>query len=213
MTSNSKNKNFLHRLLQKTNISTRPRNKYRRAYSTWGSTSKVFRNDIRQQTKKDLKLLKIISKMNWVMLRIFRSHIRTKLDYGSFIYSATRKSYFKKLQTIHNQGLRLSFGAFQTSITKNLYIEADEPPLTLRWEKWSLQYTLKLQSSANNPTHQKANNSQFNHFHSSKPLATSPFGLRIKEAIQHINQNANNISPLTMSNLLPWTITKHHIDF
>ena len=51
--------------------------------------------------------------MNWgtdckVMLRIYRSHIRTKLDYGSSIYSVTRKSYLKKLQTIHCQGLRLS---------------------------------------------------------------------------------------------------------
>ena len=146
--------------------------------------------------------------MNWgadrkVMLRIYRSHIRTKLNYRSSIYSATRKSYLKKLQTMHNQNLRLSLGAFCTSPTQCLYIEANKTPLTLRWEKLSLQYTLKLQSSPNNPTHQKTINSQFNHFHSSKPLVIPPFGLCIKEAMQHINQNTNNISPLTISNLPP----------
>ena len=73
-----------------------------------------------------------------VMLKIYRSHI-TKLDYGSSIYSATRKSYLKKLQTIHNQGLRFSLGTFRTSPTQSLYTEANESPLTLRREKYSLQ--------------------------------------------------------------------------
>ena len=155
--------------------------------------------------------------MNWgadrkVMLRIYRSHIRTKLDYGSSINSATRKSYLEKLQTVHNQGLRLSLGTFRTSPMQSLYIEANELPLTLRWEKLSLQYTLKLQSSPNNPTHQKTNNFQFNQFYNSNLSAIPPFGFRIKEAKQQINQNANNISLLTMSSLPPWTINKPHID-
>ena len=102
-----------------------------------------------QKCLEDLKLLKIISKMNWgagckVMLRIYRSHIRTKVDYRSSIYNTTHKSYFKKLQTIHNQGLRLSLGALHTSPTQRLYIKANKPPLTLRWEKLSLQYALKF---------------------------------------------------------------------
>ena len=98
---------------------------------------------------------------------------------------------------------------------QSLYIEANEPPLILRWEKLSLQYALKLQTSPNNPTHKKnkqTNNSPFHHFYSSKPLTIPPFGLCIKEAIQHINQNTNHISLLAMSNLPPWTITKLPID-
>ena len=78
------------------------------------------------------------------------------------------------MQTIYNQGLRLSLGTFHPSPTQSLYIEANEPPLTLRWEKLS-------------------------------PIC-------IKTSIQHINQNANNISPLTMSNLPPWTIIKTGVD-
>ena len=108
------------------------------------------------------------------------------------------------MQTIHNQGLRLGLGAFCTSPMQSVCIKANEPLLTLRWEKLSLQYTLKLQSSPNNPTHQKTNNSQFNHFHSSKP-----FGLQIKEAIQHINQNTNKDSKNLETNIqtiLPFTL-------
>ena len=85
-----------------------------------------------QKCLKYLKLLKIISKMNWVadckvMLRIYRSHIRTKLDYGSSIYSATRKSYLKKLQPIHNQGIDTSEKIQPTtSSAKNRFKELRE---------------------------------------------------------------------------------------
>ena len=33
-------------------------------------------------------------------------------------------------------------GAFRTSPMQSLYVEANEPPLYLRWEKLSLQYAL-----------------------------------------------------------------------
>ena len=136
-------------------------------------------------------------------------HIRTKLDYGSSIYIVTCKSYLKKLQTIHNQGLRLSLGAFRTSPTQSLYIKANEPPLTLSWEKFT---PIHIKTSIQPKQSNSSKNSQLNHFLSRKPFSYPPFGLCIKEAIQQIRQNTNNISPLTMRNLPPWIITKPHID-
>ena len=62
------------------------------------------------------------------------------------------QSYLRKLDSIHNQGLRLAFGAFRTSPVNSLYAEIDEPPLNLRRKKLSLQYYLKLKSNPDNPT-------------------------------------------------------------
>ena len=40
-----------------------------------------------------------------------------------------KKSYLAMLDPIHHQGLRLALGAFRTSPTASLYVEADEPSL------------------------------------------------------------------------------------
>ncbi|GFQ96972.1 putative RNA-directed DNA polymerase from transposon BS [Trichonephila clavata] len=61
-----------------------------------------------------------------------RALIRSKLDYGSVVYSSACKSLLKILDPVHHQGLRLCLGAFRTSPVESLYAEAYEPPLDLR---------------------------------------------------------------------------------
>ena len=70
------------------------------------------------------------------------------LDYGCIIYGSARKSNFQMLDPIHNQELRLAFGAFRTSPVASLYVEADEPSLYSRREKLSLQYAIGLAANA-----------------------------------------------------------------
>ena len=93
---------------------------------------------------KALNLLKVLSHTNWgadrtVLLQLYRSLIRSKLDYGSIVYGSARKSYLMMLDTVHHQGLRLALGAFRTSPVESLYVEAEEPSLYLRREKLALQ--------------------------------------------------------------------------
>ena len=99
---------------------------------------------------KALDVLKVPSNTNWggdrfVLLNLYRSLVRSKLDYGSVVYGSARKSYLKSLYTIHYQGLRLALGAFRTSPIESLYAESNEPALYVRREKISLQYTTKRQ--------------------------------------------------------------------
>ena len=80
--------------------------------------------------------------------------VRSKLDYGSIIYGSARKSYLKILDTVHHQGLRLALGDFRTSPIPSLYVEADEPSLSERRVKLSLQYITKLKSNPTNPAYE-----------------------------------------------------------
>ncbi|KAJ4433175.1 hypothetical protein ANN_15432 [Periplaneta americana] len=59
-----------------------------------------------------------------VLLRLYRSLIRSKLDYGCFIYGLANKSKLRFLDTIHHHGIRLATGAFRTSRIASLYCEA-----------------------------------------------------------------------------------------
>ena len=109
-------------------------------------------NYLSNKCQKALNLLRVVSSMDWgadrkVLLRLYRTLVRSKLDYGCIVYGSARQSYLRKLDSIHNQGLRLALGAFWTSPINSLYTEANEPSLNLRRKKLSLQYYLKLKSN------------------------------------------------------------------
>ena len=101
---------------------------------------------------KALDIIKVVANQDWgadksVLLNLYRSLIRSKLDYGCIVYDSARASYLKMLNTIHHQGLRLALGAFRTSPVESLYVEAGELPLEQRRIKLSLQYITKLKST------------------------------------------------------------------
>ena len=86
---------------------------------------------------KALGIIKVVANKKWgaecsVLVQLYRSLVRSKLDYGNIVYGSAPKSYLKQLNTIHHQGIRLSLGAFRTSPVESLYVTADEPPLENR---------------------------------------------------------------------------------
>ena len=59
---------------------------------------------------KALDIIKVVANQEWggadkfVLLNLYRSLIRSKLDYGCIVYGSARPSYSKMLNTIHHQG-------------------------------------------------------------------------------------------------------------
>ena len=105
---------------------------------------------------KALDIMRAVANQEWgadksVLLKLYRSLIRSKLDYGCIVYGSARPSYIKMINTVHHQGLRLALGAFRTSPVESLYVEAGELPLDHRRIKLSLQYVTKLKSTPSNP--------------------------------------------------------------
>ena len=86
---------------------------------------------VKKKGLKALNVLNVIGNTEWgadrkVMLRLYRSLVRSKLDYGCSVYGSARKSYMQILDHVHNQGLRLCLGAFRTSPLESLYVDAHE---------------------------------------------------------------------------------------
>ena len=89
---------------------------------------------LKAKCQKALNLLRVVAHTDWgadrkVLLNLYRTIIRSKLDYGSIIYGSARKSYLEMLDPIHHQGLRLALGAFRTSPSESLLAKANEPSL------------------------------------------------------------------------------------
>ena len=91
---------------------------------------------------KALNLLRVVAHISWganqqTLLHLYRSLVRSKLEYGCIVYGSARGSYLQMLDPVQNHALRLCLG---------------EPPLYIRRRKLSIQYCLKLSSSPQNPT-------------------------------------------------------------
>ena len=173
---------------------------------------------VKAKCLKALNLLKVLSHTSWgadrtTLLHLYRSLIRSKLDYGSIVYGSARKSYLQILDTVHNQGLRLALVAFRTSPISSLNVEADEPSLWLRREKLSLQYDIRLAANPSNPAFEVTFPPQFQEYYERKSNAIKSFGLRIAPLLESANINTKIIQKHSFSDIQSWCITKPTILF
>ena len=142
-----------------------------------------------------LNILKVIGNTEWgadrkVMLRLYRSLVRSKLDYGCIVYGSARKSYLQMLDPIHNQGLRLCLGAFRTSPVESLYVDAC---LGARRAKLSLQYASKTKSLPKHTAHNAVFDNKYMKLFDARPNAIRTFGLRIKQFLTASNIELSDI--------------------
>ena len=146
---------------------------------------------------KALNILKVIVSTEWgadrkVMLRLYRSLVRSKLDYGCIVYGSARKSYLQMLDPVHNQGIGLCLGAFRTSPVESLYIDAYEPCLGARRAKLS---------------HGAVFDNKYIKFLDARPNAIRTFGLRIKQFLTASNIDFSDILETPSYFVLPpWCI-------
>ena len=166
---------------------------------------------LKSRCTKSLDLIKVLSNTTWgadrkVLLRLYRALIRSKLDYGCIVYGSARPSYIKRLDTVHNQGLRLCLGAFRTSPVQSLYVEANEPPLDMRRTRLSLQYGVKLMSNEVNPAYSAVFQSDIVATYEAKERAIKPLGLRIERHLDGVGFHTHVIAPYTMMKTPPWKL-------
>ena len=156
-------------------------------------------NNLSNKCHKALNLLRV------VLLRLYRTLVRSKLDYGCIVYGSARQSYLQKLDFIDNQGLRLALGAFRTSPVNSLYAEANEPSLNFRRKKLSLQYYLKLKSNHDNPTHKAVFEPLYKDEFLKRENVIPPFNLRCEADISCLDCDLEDVANYKISEVPLWT--------
>ena len=167
---------------------------------------------LKSRCLKALDIIKVVANQEWgadkaVLLNLYRSLIRSKLDYGCIVYGSARPSYLKMLNTIHHQGLRLALGAFRTSPVESLYVEAGELPLEQRRIKLSLQYITKLKSTPSNPAYECIFRPNYEHTYLKNTKVTAPLGIRMKEHIEECDIQLHQINDDDVYDIPPWELS------
>ena len=173
---------------------------------------------LKAKCQKALNLLKVVAHTHWgadrkTLLKLYRSLIRSKLDYGSIVYGSARPSYIKLLDPIHNEGLRLCLGSFRTTPAESLYVQANEPSLYYRRDKLSLQYAAKLSANSTNATYKCVFEPSYQEIYDKRQKAIRPFGLRIQPKIEAAGLNLDQVAEQLIAEIPPWTIQIPRIIF
>lgn len=172
---------------------------------------------LKTKCQKALNLLRVVAHTDWgadrkVLLHLYRTIVRSKLDYGAMVYGSARQSYLKTLDTIHHQGIRLATGAFRTSPAASLLVEANEPSLQDRREKLAVQYVLRLKSNKSNPAYNTVFRPNYVNLFQNKPNAIPTFGIRIAPVVKDAGIAVKNIKPHSTPDIPPWTLEQPNVD-
>lgn len=180
-------------------------------------TWKIHISNLRKECHKRINLLKILSHQKWgadkeMLLKIYRTLIRSKLDYGCIIYSSAKKYLLSQIDAIHNMGIRIASGAFKTSPVSSLLCEASEPPLDLRRKQFTLKYTIKLSTNPKNPTYPHIFQSIMDDTGTIHLSAAN--NTQLQKYITEIRKDTNlnipsiNIQQKTFTTYPPWNISR-----
>jgi hypothetical protein len=165
-----------------------------------------------------MNLLDVVSNMDWgadstTLLRLCRSLVRSKLDYGCVVYSSAHDSYFQSLDRVQNAALRVCSGAFRTSPIVSLHVEANELPSQLRRQKLALQYVVKLQNNPRNPSYALVFQLNFKPLFEARPCVIPTLGLRTLQALSDSGVEVGCIAQYCLPSSSPCFLHRPFFDY
>ena len=122
------------------------------------------------------------------------------------MYGSARQSYIKRLDTLHNQGIRLCLGAFRSSPVQSFYGALCEPSLGMRRKRLSLQYCVKRMCNEVNPAYSAVFPSDCVVTYEAKEIAIKPLGFRIRRHLDEVGFHTHDIAPYKAVTTPPWKL-------
>ena len=173
---------------------------------------------LRNSCQKALDVLRVVGHTDWgadrtVLLRLYRSLVRSKLDYGCIVWGSARKSYTQMLDPIHHQGIRICLGAFRTSPVESLYVEAGEPSLYSRRIRLAMNYVLKLRSNPDNPAYKCVFKPSLVEEFENSATAIPPLSLRVRPHFEKAGIDLEQVEETLFPVSPPWKLPTPEVWF
>lgn len=135
--------------LNNVNIPTADSVKFLGLYFDKTLTFKDHVKHLEKITVNAVNVLKYLSGTTWgadrmSLLMLYKSLVRSKLDYGAQIYDSASETTLNHLNKIQNQCLRICLGALRCTRISRLEVEAGVPPLQDRRNYMCLSYGYKV---------------------------------------------------------------------
>ena len=180
--------------------------------------------DLKSTCTKRLSIMRYLSGSNWgasreIQIKFYIAYIRSKIDYGSQIYSSASLTLLSTIDVIQNSALRIATGAIKSSPVVALHAEANVIPLRYR-RHWNLikLYTRCRELPPTHPTSQLLQNHQrdiqsinwisFPH--------KMPFTLRAHRSFTALSlsipKEHDNLSIATIPPIPPWQSSQHCVN-
>lgn len=108
--------------------------------------------EIKDNCQKRVNIIKVLSNLEWgadrrQLLSVHQALVGGKLDYGVVSFCTAAKSILKKLDPIHNAGIRAATGAFRSSPTDSLIAESGLMNLEDRRTLLTVKYWNKISAN------------------------------------------------------------------
>lgn len=151
---------------------------------TWKSHIK----HLKTKCQKSINIMRMLTRQNWgsdrsTLLMLYRSLIRSKLDYGAIVYASAKNNVLQQLAPIHNTALRIASGAYHTSPINSIYAETGEPSLNFRRIQQSLAYATNVVTRENHISRHNTISNRFQQVYQSRPRLNIPFYERVNRAM------------------------------
>jgi ribonuclease HI len=142
------------------------------------------------------------------LLTMYRTLIRSLIDYGSIVYDSASKTIKEKIDGIQNRALKICTRATHGTAAIILQNECGEMPLAVRRKKLQLEYTARVKSDRDHPSAAIIKDHWALHYGNYK-TEQEPFAVKVnrvydKEKWTNIQQRINPKPP--------WNHSKIQID-
>ncbi len=146
------------------------------------------------------------------LLQLYRSLVRSRLDYRCIVYGLASNSVKGCLNAIHHTGIRIATGAFRTSFIPSLLVEADEAPLALRHQELSMRFSYKLAQDPANPAYAVVFSQQLLDLQRERRPGMQLFFSRMDAALVECSLRKNDVVRLNYTAESPWTLATPEVD-
>lgn len=166
---------------------------------------------LKMTCQKSLNLMRVIAAKNLgadysMLMRVYKSLIRSRIDYGCIVYDSAKKGTLKGIEVIHNTAIRIALGAYHTTPIESLLCEAGEPPLTIRRQYLSLVYAANVRANPSNPVYHHVFANRFREIYRKRKRSDPPFYERINRYTTALNITIPRCHESKLHTPPPWTI-------